>query len=251
MTDPVIASRSATDHATGNRIKLYDADTGAGDPRAARAYVSGNNHHIEIRAATDKKGMELWSGEVVPAFEVAKQLTQRLRELDKIERPFRHLRKRLSEQEKEELSEQQIKELTKRRLRDWKQAMRDLKPQRKAILAAHPLIDRSDNDAKGGKFVMSLADGEMLLMKHKATKEVGYFVVAKLDKPQSIVVVPHWDARAAGERKDAEGKKVAASKRDQFAVTPTDLKELAPPGQPHAVKACVSPLAKIDELDRD
>src|SRR5262249_43308727 len=98
---------------------------------------------------------------------------------------------------------------------------------------------------KGGKFVMSLCEGETLLMKRKQTQEIGYFIVAKLDKPQSIVVVPHWDARAAKGRKDSDGNKVKDSEREQFAVTPSDLKELAPPGHPHAMKISVSPLGRI------
>jgi hypothetical protein len=119
------------------------------------------------------------------------------------------------------------------------------------IEAAHPLVDRSDNGEKGGRFVMSLCEGEMLWMKHKQTGEIEYFVVAKLDKPRSIVLVPHWDARAAGERKDAEGKKVSNSQRDQFAATPGDLKELAPPGEPHARKVRVSPLGQATVLEGD
>jgi hypothetical protein len=98
---------------------------------------------------------------------------------------------------------------------------------------------------------MSLCEGEMLLMKHKITNEIGYFVIAKLDKPHNIVVVPHWDARSATERKDAEGKKVQDSNREQFAVTPADLKKLAPPGHPHAIKVRVSPLGQVKALARD
>ena len=98
---------------------------------------------------------------------------------------------------------------------------------------------------------MSLAEGEMLYMLHKESKQPGYFVVAKLDKPQAVVLVPHWDARAAGERKDAEGKKVPNSKRDQFTITPTDLQLLAPPGHPQARKVRVTPLGQIAFLDRD
>jgi hypothetical protein len=91
-------------------------------------------------------------------------------------------------------------------------------------------------------------------MKHKESGEVGYFVVAKLDKKgqsTSIVLVPHWDARAAGERKDSEGRSVPDSKRDQFSVTPSDLKTLAPPNHPHAMKVRVSPLGNIKILVRD
>jgi len=98
---------------------------------------------------------------------------------------------------------------------------------------------------------MSLAEGEMLWMKHKKSGETGYFVVAKLDKPRSIVLVPHWDARSATPRKDSGGQKVPDSQREQFAITPGDLKTLAPPDRPHAVKCRVSALGVITELLRD
>lgn len=229
MNDPVITSRWADDYVADRRRRLYDAETGEGNARAARAYVGGNNHHIEIRVATNKKGQEVWSGEVVPASIVARRKLARLRALRCV--------------------------LREAGITDWKDFRKRPAAERAAlhsklqgVEAAHPLVDRADNDAKGGRFVMSLCEGEMLLMKHKGTGEVGYFVVAKLDKPQSLVLVPHWDARAAGERKDAEGKKVPDSKRDQFAATPSDLKSLAPPGRPHAIKVSVSPLGVVREV---
>lgn len=98
---------------------------------------------------------------------------------------------------------------------------------------------------------MSLSEGETLLMRHKNSGELGYFVVAKLDKPHTAVVVPHWDARAATERKDAEGNKVSNSKREQFAVTPNDLCDFAPSGEPHAVKVHIGPLGDCRILRRD
>lgn len=226
MSDPIVTSRWATDHATGKRYKLYDAETGKGDARAARAYIGGNNHHIEIRVAKDKKGKEGWSGEIVSAFEAAQRKLAKLRAFREAGIPRADAFRKLSMTERVKLT-----------------------PVLRAIEQAHPLVDRSDND--DGRFVMSLCEGEMLLMKHKRTGKVSYFVVAKLDKPQSIVVVPHWDARAATERKDAEGRKVPDSKRDQFAVTPTDLQELAPPGRLHAVKVRVSPLGHVTELPGD
>jgi hypothetical protein len=97
----------------------------------------------------------------------------------------------------------------------------------------------------------------MLLMQRKPQKTgdpagpVSFFVVAKLDKPNRVVVVPHWDARKATERKDAEGIKVPNSKREQFTIAPADLKELAPPGEPHAIKVRVSPLGQMTRLERD
>src|ERR1019366_2460043 len=79
MSDPVIASRWATNYETGKRYKVYDAITGEGDATAARAYLGGNNHHIEIRIAKDKKGKEAWSGEIVTAFEAAQRKLEKLR----------------------------------------------------------------------------------------------------------------------------------------------------------------------------
>lgn len=221
MSDPVVIDRQRPDYASGRPLP-------DGEAASRRAYVGGNNHHIEIRVAVDKKGRELWSGDVVPAFVVAQRKLARLRALRDagIGKPA-DLRK-LAEPERRRLS-----------------------PVLRSVEAAHPLVDRRDDDAKGGRFAMSLCEGEMLCMKHKQTGEVGYFVVAKLDKPRSIVVVPHWDARAATERKDAEGRKVPNSKREQFAVTPSDLKALAPPGHDHAVKVRVSPLGKVTVLERD
>lgn len=216
MTDPVVIDRKKPEYATGRLV----ADS---DPASQRAYVGGNNHHIEIRV--DAKGR--WSGEVVSAFDAAQRKRARLRALRDARIPKPDAFRRLPKAERGKLT-----------------------PMLRAIEQAHPLVDRRD-EAKGGAFVMSLCEGEMLHMKHKETGEVGYFVVAKLDKPRSIVVVPHWDARAATERKDAEGRKVANSKREQFSVTPSDLKVLAPPGEPHARKVRVSPLGVVTKLERD
>lgn len=215
MNDPVIIPRKRPEHATGRMV--YDED-----PASQRAYVSGNNHHIEIRE--DAKGN--WAGEIVSAFQLAQRKLAKIRAFREagVPRPSA------------------LRTLPLAERRKWR-------PIIARIEAEHPLVDRNDMDAE--RFVMSLCEGEMLWMKHKATGEVGYFVVAKLDKPQSIVLVPHWDARAAGERKNADGKNVPHSKRDQFAATPSHLKNLAPDEQPHARKVRVSPLGDVTLLDRD
>lgn len=217
MNDPVVIGRKRPEYGTGRMVR----DT---DPASQRAYVGGNNHHIEIRE--DAKGN--WSGEIVSAFQAAQ------RKLDKI-RAFR---------EEGVPRPSALRELDIEQRRRWR-------PIISRIEATYPLVDRTDNETKGGRFVMSLCEGEMLWMKHKQTGEPGYFVVAKLDKPRSIVLVPHWDARAAGERKDAEGKKVPNSKRDQFTATPGDLKELAPLGEPYARKVHVNPLGHPTVLEGD
>jgi hypothetical protein len=215
MSDPVIIHRKRPDYSTGRMV--YDDD-----PASRRAYVGGNNHHIEIRE--DANGN--WTGEIVTAFQVAQRKLAKLRAFKKagVPRPA------------------ELRALPLAERRQWR-------PIISRIEADHPLVDRNHTDA--GRFVMSLCEGEMVWMKHKATGEVSYFVVAKLDKPQSVVLVPHWDARAAGERKDANGKKVPHSKREQFVATPSDLKALAPDGHPHARKVWVSPLGDVTILNGD
>ncbi len=231
ISDPVIAPRWRYDYANRTRYKVYDGDKREGDARAARAYVGGNNHHIEIRVATNKKGKEIWRGEIVSAYETAQRKLARLRAFRGARIP------------------------NQRELRKLKKTEREtFRAKAREVERTYPLIDRSDCEEKGGRFVMSLCEGEMLLMKHKRTGDVGYFVVAKLDKRQStnsIVVVPHWDARSATLRKDSKGKKVADSSRDQFSVSPADLKKLSPPGHAHAVKVRVTPLGEIVPLNRD
>ena len=228
MSDPVIITRKRPDYASSRLV----ADN---DPASRRAYVGGNNHHIEIRAAAKKKDGEKWTGIVVSAFEAAQRKLAKLRAVQTARIPKPTDFRRLSKAER-----------TKYR------------PLLKQIELAHQVVDRADSDEKGGRFVMSLCEGEMLMMRRKPAEKgeppgpVSYFVVAEIERPKKrLVVVPHWDARAAGERKDAGGKKVPNSKREEFTVTPSDLQELAPPGKPHAVKVRVSPLGKITELVRD
>lgn len=224
MNDPVVMSRWATDHATGDRFLVYNAETGEGNANAARANIGGNNHHIEIRI--DDKGK--WSGEVVSTFEASKRKLAFFRALRASRVP------RFAE----------LKQLPRGESKMYS-------PYIAAAEKAHPLVDRSDKPNNGGRFIMSLCEGEMVYMLHKDTHEPGFFVVAKLNNPQGVVLVPHWDARAAGERKDSAGNKVPESKRDSFTATPDDLRSLAPPGHPHAVKVRVTPLGEVTILEKD
>jgi CRISPR-associated endonuclease Csn1 len=219
MTDPVIIDRKRCDMRSG-RMTIDS------DPASRRAYLAGNNHHIEIRVAKNKQGKEVWSGTVVTSFEAAQRKLARLRAIRKAGVPDSRTLRKLPKSERER----------------FKSVLQEIEK-------SYPVIDRTDKD-KEGKFVMSLSEGETLLVKHKHTGELGYFIVAKLDKPQRIVVVPHWDARSATERKDSKGQ-VPDSKRDQFDLVPADLKTLAPPGYPHAVKVRVTPLGEIRMLIRD
>ena len=102
---------------------------------------------------------------------------------------------------------------------------------------------------------MSLCEGETLFMRPKlAGGEIGpagYYVVAKLDKPNVVVFVPHWDARSASERKDADGKSVTGSRREQFSIVPSDLPMLAPDGSTLPIKVAVDPLGTASPMHRD
>ncbi len=221
MSDPVIIDRKAPDYATG-------AMRPDPDPASRRAYVGGNNHHIEIREKKDKKGNVLWTGVIVSAFEAAERKLAKLRAFKAAGVP----------------KPADLRALPRKQRAAWRPIIAEIE-------RTHPIVDRRDDDALGGRFVMSLCEGEMVSMLDKRTREPGYFVVAKLDKPSTVVLVPHWDARPAGQRKDADGKKIPNSEREQFSANPSDLAELAAPGHRHAAKIRVSPLGVLTVLDRD
>lgn len=228
MSDPVLIRRKRPDYATGDMA--YDPN-----PNATRAYVGGNNHHVEVRVNDQKKGKAKWTGQVVTAFDAAQRKLARLRAFKAAGIPKPKAFTKLSPAERKKLH-----------------------PVISKIERDHPLVDRSDNDDKGGRFVMSLCEGEMVWMRPKPGRglpdEPAYFVVAKLNRQGSacsIVMVPHWDARAATERKNASGEKVPNSKRLDFVITPTDLHTLAPPDHEHAVKVIADPLGQVHPRPHD
>lgn len=104
-----------------------------------------------------------------------------------------------------------------------------------------PAVDRSDN-AKTGRFVMSLSEGDTVHMRDKDTGESGYFVVFKLDKPSTIHFKYHWDARRATGEKSSEGEIIAVTKRKDIEVPASLLRNLAPWGEETPVKVDVVPL---------
>jgi CRISPR-associated endonuclease Csn1 len=218
MADPVITPRRYQDYSGGHALR---------DNRAAsnRAYVGGNNHHIEIRQDNDGK----LTGKIISAFEAAQRNQKRLSALRAAGVPVSKEFRKLSRQQKHSL----------------KKTISDIGQE-------HPIIDRSDDQLKGGKFIMSLCEGEMLSMHEKLANgkkgDVSFFVVAKLNKPHSVVLVPHWDARTATERKNSSGEKVVNSKREDFIINPSDLQHLAGYGNHFAQKIRVTALGIIKEL---
>lgn len=201
MSDPVIIPRRRWDPAA-QRMVIDHA------PTAARVYVGGNNHHVEIRA--DQRGR--WSGQVVTTFDAA----------------------------------------------------------RRVRIEKRPAVDRADEPERRGIFVMSLAEGETVYMKHPTRDYADYFVVFKLDKPQTVHFIHHWDARPRQDRKDALGHVIPGSACEDIAVAVSKLRDFAPPDYPggkpprprrdgspwpqtppHPLKVRVGPLGDVTVLERD
>ncbi len=106
-----------------------------------------------------------------------------------------------------------------------------------------PAVDRSDTN--GGRFVMSLAEGEAVCMSHPKTGEAGCYVVFKLDRAQRrIHFIHHWDARPSqrSERQDP---------REGIPVTVAKLRDLGMDPDTRPFKVRVGPLGDIRRLDRD
>jgi len=107
-----------------------------------------------------------------------------------------------------------------------------------------PIVDRNDN--KNGKFVMSLARGEMVHMKHPDTQKANYFVVFKIDSSKTIHFTPHTDANPAS------SKKSGVKLRKEIALVTNELREniiFNKNNVPEKVK--ISPLGEVKVLVRD
>ena len=106
------------------------------------------------------------------------------------------------------------------------------------------LVDRSDSEAK--RFIMSLAEGETVRMRHPQTGQPGYFIVFKLDKPQTIHFIHHWDARPSKATQDLPPREDVGR-----GLTPNKLKNLGvEPGSPPC-KVRVGPLGQVTPVQRD
>ncbi len=219
--DPVPIPRRKWDAASGKMEP--DPDPRVRE-RELRLYDSQNNHHIEIREGADGS----WSGKIVTAFEAAQRKRERFRALREAKVP----------------PIDQWRKLPKADRRAWH-------PVLSRIDAEHSIVDRRDDPSKGSTFIMSLAEGETVFMRHPDSGEVGYFVVFKLDKPHTVQFKWHWDARRAKGSKDVQGQVIPGTVREAVPVLVADLKGLAPPGEETPYKVRVNPLGKVARLRRD
>jgi len=193
------------------------------DPRTLRVYVGGNNHHIEIYE--DEQGK--WEGEIVTNFEAAKRNAKRLQMMKKAGLP----------------SIQKLRRMRRHERQNFSSIIREIN---------HDYSIVNHADIEGKRFIMSLAEGETIKMRHHKTGEEGYFVVFKLQKPRTIYFKHHWDARLAGGQKDENKKVIPSSKRENIAISASDLKTkcLLSEGKVPC-KVRVNPLGEVKELYRD
>lgn len=203
-------------------IAIGDAVPINGKDGVKRFYESDNNHHTEI--IKDKKTGK-WSGDTIRMKEAAERNIERLRALKKAGVP----------------SAREMRKLKREEPKRYRQVREKYRPIIKEINKKHAIVNRNDRDGK--EFIMSLAIGETVYMRHKKTKDTGYFVVFKLDKGK-IYLTPHWDARRA---KGAGVK----NPRDEFNVSPSQLRDLGVDKDKPPCKVWVGPLGEVKALERD
>ncbi|MFH1747556.1 MAG: type II CRISPR RNA-guided endonuclease Cas9 [Planctomycetota bacterium] len=224
MADPIVIARKRWDAATGTmKPEMNPNDPTDPHPITRRVYEGRNNHHIEVRENESGE----WSGLIVDAFTAVGRNAARLRAWKAAGVPTAKTLRNLTESDRKKHNA-----ITAR------------------INAEHPIVDRADND--DGQFVMSLAEGETVHMRHPKTDESSYFVVFKLDKPHKVHFQHHLDARRDSGRKDEDNKMIPGSKREDIAVTAADLKRkcsFADGTPPYKVR--VSPLGKVRKLEKD
>jgi CRISPR-associated endonuclease Csn1 len=193
------------------------------DGRADRVYIAGNNHHIEYRLDPDLSGQ--WTGQVVRTDEIAERLRNGLKAATAVAKEVK-ARCLPLEEEKREIAD----------------AIR-------RVQSENPLVDRRTDER--GAFVMSLAEGETVWMKHPETKFPGYFVVFEIPPTKRVGFIHHTDARKEMGIKDDANNVIVGSKRDGFNVSPSDLQTLGVEPFKHPVKVRIDPLGQAHVLEQD
>ena len=105
-------------------------------------------------------------------------------------------------------------------------------------------VNRSDSAQH--RFIMSLAEGETIHMRHPETGQPGYFVVFKLDRPQKIHFIEHWDARPSMATAEQSAREDISN-----GIPPSKLKAMGvEPGTPPC-KVRVDPLGQVTLMHHD
>ncbi len=209
----------------------YNNSTPEEQRKSLRVYQTQNNHHIEIREKSDKKGNKKWVGDVVSNFDAAYCVRiERLKALKDAGVP----------------SVDTMRKMKKRDYEHYRQMRETYRPIIKKINQDYGMINRNDTDK--GRFVMSLSKGEIVHMRHPETQEAGYFVVFKIDSTNIIHFTPHTDANPASSNIKGTRIREDVSK----GLSPDDLRQniiFNDKGVPEKVK--ISPLGEIKVFERD
>jgi hypothetical protein len=110
------------------------------------------------------------------------------------------------------------------------------------------LVDRSDDPARGGVFVMALAQGETIRMRHPKQARDDYFVLFKIDPSGVMHFASHADARPATTTPRDRALQAA---REGVALSPRQLQAAAPEGEQYPYKVIVSALGEARRAERD
>lgn len=117
--------------------------------------------------------------------------------------------------------------------------------------APPPAVNREDT--KEGRFVMSLSKGEIVNMKLPEKKEADYYVVFKIDSPNTIHFTPHTDANPDSSKKKGvklrEDIKKPGNKTG--GLKPSDIQNLGVEEGKPPQKVWVGPLGDVKVLVRD
>jgi CRISPR-associated endonuclease Csn1 len=129
-------------------------------------------------------------------------------------------------------------------------AARRTRPSKASGQEPKPAVNRDDTSE--GRFIMSLSIGETVKMKHPETRKSDYFVVFKIDKPQTIHFTPHYDAgRDKAKEKCPKREDVKKPGNKTGGLKPLDIQNLGIEPNKHPQKVWVGPLGDVKVLVRD
>ena len=212
-------------HWNPQRRKLEAARDDKCRDRELRLYDAQSNHHIEFRL--DSKIGGGWIAEVVRTADVAERLRKRLDAVKEAVKKINQIP--LSASDKKDKIHEAVS----------------------SIHLEYPLVDRRDNER--GKFILSLAKGETVWMKHPETGIPSYFVVFKIDPTNAVHFIHHTDAwKSKGSKGDGKNVLPGSIREDVGAgIVPSRLRSLGVEPYKHPVKVRIDPLGNARVIERD